>query len=76
MRERLKDLPAETVAGLIKKRVPVVYLAPKIELVAGKFVTSVDERTVRIMGVAEGYAMVRRPGAAPFVVSLKDLVTT
>ena len=29
---------------------------------------------VRVMARAEGYAMVRRKGAAPFVVSEKDLV--
>lgn len=28
---------------------------------------------IRVMAIAEGYAMVRRPGAMPFVVSLKEL---
>lgn len=27
---------------------------------------------VRLMGEAEGYCMVRRPGAMPFVISLKE----
>lgn len=28
---------------------------------------------IRVMGVVEGYAMVRRPGAMPFCIPLKDL---
>lgn len=34
----------------------------------------VDERRVRVMARAEGYAMVRNPGCMPFVVSEKELV--
>jgi hypothetical protein len=29
---------------------------------------------VRVMAIAEGYAMVRRRGCAPFVVSCKELI--
>ena len=32
-----------------------------------------DPRLVRVMAIAEGYAMVRRPRAMPYVVSLKEL---
>lgn len=35
-----------------------------------------DAGEVRIMAVAEGYAMVRRKGCMPFAVSLKDLDPT
>ena len=33
----------------------------------------VEMRLVRVMAIAEGYAMVRRPSAMPYVVSLKKL---
>lgn len=40
---------------------------------SGKWVEETSPVEVRVMSVAENYAMVRRPGAVPFVVSLKDL---
>ena len=39
----------------------------------GKFVTVKDEFEVRVMAIAEGYAMVRRKGCMPFVCRIKDL---
>jgi len=39
----------------------------------GVFEPSVDRIKVRIMAIAEGYAMVRRKGAMPFVCNVKDL---
>ena len=40
----------------------------------GKLVfAKTDPRRVRIMASAEGYSMVRFPGATPFVVKQKDL---
>ena len=34
---------------------------------------TIERRKVRVMAVAEGYAMVRRPGCAPYVANMKDL---
>ena len=39
----------------------------------GKMETSTDLREVRVMAVAEGYAMVRRKGAMPYVCSIKEI---
>lgn len=39
----------------------------------GRWVVADDKRKVRVMARAEGYAMVRRPGCAPYVVSEKEL---
>lgn len=35
--------------------------------------TVTDKVLVRVMATAEGYAMVRRKGSAPFVVALREL---
>ena len=43
-------------------------------VVAGMFETMMAERIeVRVMAIAEGYAMVRRRGAVPFVCQVKEL---
>ena len=39
----------------------------------GGWVDEVSKVEVRVMVIAEGYAMVRRKGAMPFVCSVKDL---
>ena len=39
----------------------------------GKWVEETEEFQVRVLAVAEGWAMVRRPRANPFCVSEKDL---
>jgi hypothetical protein len=39
----------------------------------GKVVYETEEREVRVMAIAEGYAMVRRKGAMPYVCNLKEL---
>jgi hypothetical protein len=39
----------------------------------GEIVSVVDEFEVRIMAIAEGYAMVRRKRCMPFICSIKDL---
>lgn len=44
-----------------------------VEIKHGSFVKSTEQIKVRVMAVAEGYAMVRRPRAMPFAVSLKDI---
>lgn len=41
----------------------------------GRFCEEIRPERVRVMARAEGYAMVRLPGAMPFVVSDKDLTT-
>jgi len=43
-------------------------------IVAGMFETMMSERVeVRVLAIAEGYAMVRRKGALPFVCQVKEL---
>jgi hypothetical protein len=44
------------------------------KLINGKWVDKIDEREVRVMAVAEGYAMVRRKGAIPYVCPVKEIV--
>ena len=44
-----------------------------MEIVGGKFTPVARPRRVRVLVIAEGYAMVRRPGAMPYVASAKDL---
>ncbi len=39
----------------------------------GEMLRMPDPKPVRIMARAEGYAMVRKKGAAPFIVREKDL---
>ena len=38
-----------------------------------EWVYKTEEREVRVMAIAEGYAMVRRKGAIPYVCKLKEL---
>lgn len=51
----------------------VIYVHRKPAIENGKWVEVVDEFEVRIMAIAEGYAMVRRKCAMPFVCNVKDL---
>ena len=46
---------------------------PNIVVRGGKFVEEREEMEVRIMAIAEGYAMVRRKGCLPFVCMEKEL---
>ena len=39
----------------------------------GKIVQEISKIEVRVMAIAEGYAMVRRKRAMPFVCNVKDL---
>lgn len=53
---------------------PAVHVARHIESVYGHKAEWVeDRRDVRVMAVAEGYAMVRRKGAIPYVCSVAEL---
>ena len=40
---------------------------------AGKWVYAEDRRKVRVMAIADGYAMVRLKGAMPYVCPIKEL---
>jgi len=60
-------------AGGTMKRELAIYLHPTTKAVSGKWVHGVEPWDVRVMTRAEGYAMVRRKGAAPFVVPERDL---
>lgn len=50
-----------------------VYARMFVDAKDGKFVSRIAQEAVRVMARAEGYAMVRRKGCAPFVVSEKEL---
>lgn len=55
-----------------KKRFAIHHFQT-MAIVGGKFTPVVQPRRVRVMVIAEGYAMVRRPGAMPYVASAKEL---
>jgi hypothetical protein len=48
-------------------------LAPERVTIEAGYTWSDEIGSVRVMAVAEGYAMCRRPGAMPFVRSIKEL---
>ena len=53
---------------------PAVHVARHIESVYGHKAEWVEElRDVRVMAIAEGYAMVRRKGAIPYVCNVDEL---
>lgn len=53
---------------------PAVHASRHLESVYGHEAEWVEElRDVRVMAVAEGYAMVRRKGAIPYVCSVTEL---
>jgi hypothetical protein len=52
---------------------PAIWNRPVTTVVEGKWVHSIEPVPVRIMSLAEGYAMVRRKAAMPFAVSIKDI---
>lgn len=56
------------------KKLMATHNKPKLSLQHGKFVSGVDAREVRVMAVAENYAMVRRAGAFPYVAPIRELV--
>ena len=50
-----------------------IYLRPTSTRVNGRWVHGTRPETVHVILRAEGYAMVRLPGAMPIIVSEKDL---
>lgn len=58
---------------MARSREFAIYHRPVSHLVNGKFVRSTEDQRVRVLARAEGYALVRNPGAMPFVVSERDL---
>lgn len=52
---------------------PATHLAVITVVEMGNFVRKTDPREVRVMAVAEGYAMVRRKGCMPYVASTKEI---
>lgn len=59
--------PGAKVRAILTKTVP--------NIVGGKIIQETSEFEVRIMTIADGYAMVRRKGASPFICSIKDFRT-
>lgn len=57
---------------MTKKRF-AIHHAKRVAVVDGRIVGVTDPRKVRVMAIAEGYAMVRRRGAMPYVASVKEL---
>lgn len=50
-----------------------IHNAPRIEVIAGKFVNIIQKRDIKVMAVADGYAMVRRPRAMPYAAPLMEI---
>ncbi len=50
-----------------------IYHQPNTVVREGKFVKEISKIEVRVLAIAEGYAMVRRKGAMPFVCNVRDL---
>ena len=55
------------------KRTMAIYNKTNIVVREGKFAQEVCKIEVRVIAIAEGYAMVRRKRAMPFVCSVKEL---
>lgn len=55
------------------KKTMAMYNHRRSQFQNGKVVNVLERWEVRVMCIAEGYAMVRRKRAMPCVVSLKDL---
>ena len=58
---------------MARRREMATYLRMVVEIEHGKFAGRIRPEEVRVMARAEGYAMVRKKGAVPFVVSEKEL---
>lgn len=52
---------------------PAIHRVEVLNVVKGAFDWGKEARPVRIMALAEGYAMVRRKGSIPYVAPIKDL---
>jgi len=50
-----------------------IHNKPMIRALDGKWDHHIDSREVRIMAIAEGFAMVRRKGCMPYVCAVKEL---
>jgi len=50
-----------------------IHHKPDVTVVAGKLCQGISDREVCVMAEAEGYAMVRRKGAYPYVCPVKEL---
>lgn len=57
----------------MKKDLRVLTQRKPVAFKGGKWTFENQVSTVRVMAIAEKYAMVRYTGCIPFVVSLKDL---
>ena len=53
----------------------VIHRAKNLEQREGKFVWVPERRVVFLMALAKNWAMVRRPGCAPYVCATKELRT-
>lgn len=53
-----------------------VHRLKGLELSGGQIKERLEAREVEVMARAKGYAMVRRKGCAPYVVSEKELLAT
>lgn len=62
-------------AGALEKMIgkKVKWRREHQDIVGGKLVTKVDIIEIKLMVIKDGYAMVRRPRAMPFVVAVDTL---
>ena len=50
-----------------------IHIVQTTRIIAGKFVPETERREVTVMCQCNGYAMVRRKGAMPYVANEKEL---
>lgn len=56
------------------KKVYAIHHCPVCNLIDGKIVWSIDHRDdIRVLATAEGYCMIRRPRASPYVCPEKEI---
>ncbi len=55
---------------------PAIHNYKTTVVVDGKWSEEIERRVVRVMAIAEGYAMVRQKGCIPYVAPLKELEET
>lgn len=50
-----------------------VHMAKYLKVANGKIIRGTEHRSVRVMAIAENYAMVRRKGCMPYVCHVDEL---
>lgn len=58
---------------MAKEPTQAIHNYPMVRVERGKFVPYIDKRDVVILAVSGKWAMVRRPGAVPYVAALDQI---